>query len=93
MGGALEGLVLILPGPRRWRAGFAARPRAVVVLGDLNDGVQSNTLGIITQQPRFRLSPSSRVGSSSDVGLYSTALLQRLHSFQDVAAYFVNRPV
>ena len=58
--------------------------RAVVVLGDLNDGVQSNTLGIITQQPRFRLSPSSRVGSSSDVGLYSTALLQRLHSFQDV---------
>jgi len=58
--------------------------RAVAVLGDLNDGVLSNTLGIVSQQPKFRLSPSRRTGSSSDVGLYSTALLQQLHSFRDV---------
>lgn len=56
----------------------------VAVLGDLNDGTLSNTLSVITQQPSYRLYQSSRTGFRSDVGLYSTNLLQDLRSFRDV---------
>lgn len=56
----------------------------VAVLGDFNDGTESNTLSVITQQPAYRLYTSSRRGSASDAGLYSATLLQDLGSFRDV---------
>lgn len=59
--------------------------RAVALLGDLNDGTHSNTLSILSAQPRFRRQHKSRVGESSDAGLYAATFLQALSDFQDVA--------
>lgn len=54
----------------------------VVVIGDLNDGQQSNTLNIITAQPNY-LKPWSRL-SGADAALYSAQALQQLQSLTDV---------
>ena len=56
----------------------------VVVMGDLNDAQLSVTTSIITEQPKYRLFASSRVGRKSDKGLYSTATLQEYRSLRDV---------
>jgi predicted extracellular nuclease len=54
----------------------------VVVMGDLNDSQQSNTLNIITGQPNYLLSGLSEGGS--DVDLYSVGTLQEYRSQRDV---------
>ena len=54
----------------------------VVVLGDVNDGLHSNTLNILTGQPRFLLSELSAGGSDND--LYSAQILQQYRSQRDV---------
>lgn len=59
--------------------------RAVALLGDLNDGAHSNTLAILSAQPRFRRIHKSRIGESSDSGLYPVTFLQALSDFRDVA--------
>lgn len=54
----------------------------VMVLGDLNDGQQSNTLNILTGQPSYLLSGLSEGGS--DDGLYAAGTLQLFRSERDV---------
>ncbi|MCL6270301.1 endonuclease/exonuclease/phosphatase family protein [Sansalvadorimonas sp. 2012CJ34-2] len=54
----------------------------VIVMGDLNDSQHSNTLNILTDQPNYLLSHSSRGGSDS--GLYSVGTLQEYRSLRDV---------
>ena len=54
----------------------------VVVLGDLNDSTDSNTLDLITGQPNYITSPLYRGGSDDD--LYSVSSLQKLRSLRDV---------
>ncbi len=54
----------------------------VAVLGDLNDGIQSNTLNIMTGQPTFLL--DGRPSEGSDVGLYSVSTMLQLRSERDV---------
>lgn len=63
--------------------------RPVVVLGDLNDGEHSNTLAILTAQPAFRRYASSRIGGSSDTGLYASCFLQALSDFNNVAYTYI----
>lgn len=53
----------------------------VVVLGDLNDGQESNTLDILTEQPNY-LRPLASGGS--DTALYSGQTLQQVRSQRDV---------
>ncbi len=53
----------------------------VVVMGDLNDGQGSNTLNILTGQPRY-LSGLSTGGGDTD--LYSAEVLQEYRSRRDV---------
>lgn len=53
----------------------------VVVLGDLNNGQDSDTLNILTEQP-FLLAPASRGGR--DTALYSVQSLQELQTLRDV---------
>jgi hypothetical protein len=53
----------------------------VVVLGDCNDGQHSNTLAIMTGQPRF-LSALSKGGGDTD--LYAAQTLQQFRSQTDV---------
>ena len=59
--------------------------RAVVLLGDLNDGAHANTLSILSAQPPFRRYSKSQTGRTSDTGLYPVTFLQALADFQDVA--------
>jgi endonuclease/exonuclease/phosphatase family metal-dependent hydrolase len=54
----------------------------VVVLGDLNDNQQSNTLKIITGTPNYLLSGYSVGGS--DIDLYTVGNLQQYRSQRDV---------
>lgn len=53
----------------------------VIVLGDLNDGHQSNTLNIITEQPRYLVGESRGGG---DVSLYTCQTLQEYRDSRDV---------
>jgi len=53
----------------------------VIVLGDLNDGQHSNTVNILTEQPRY-LVGESRGGA--DVGLYTAQTLQEYRDTRDV---------
>lgn len=53
----------------------------VLVLGDLNDGQHSNTLNILTEQPRY-LVGESRGGV--DTGLYTAQTLQEYRDTRDV---------
>jgi hypothetical protein len=54
----------------------------VMVIGDINDGHHSNTLNILTGQPRYLLSGLSEGGS--DVDLYTVWSLQLFRSERDV---------
>ncbi len=54
-----------------------------VALGDFNDSVTSNALSIVTAQANYRLYDASRVASSSDKGLYSSAIMQNFRSIRD----------
>ncbi len=58
---------------------LAGQHTPTVVLGDLNDDPLSNTLNIITDQPR--MTKRSRGGDKS---LYSALFLEQLRSFRDV---------
>ena len=53
----------------------------IVVIGDLNDGKSSNTLNIMSEQPRY-LSPLSKGGG--DNVLYTAQTLQEYRSVRDV---------
>lgn len=53
----------------------------VIVLGDINDGQHSNTLNILTEQPRY-LVGDSRGGA--DIGLYTAQTLQEYRDTRDV---------
>jgi predicted extracellular nuclease len=53
----------------------------VLVLGDLNDGQHSNTVNILTAQPRY-LVGDSRGGT--DIGLYTAQTLQEYRDTRDV---------
>lgn len=53
----------------------------VLVLGDLNDGQHSNTLNILTEQPRYLVGDS--VGGA-DIGLYTAQTLQEYRDTRDV---------
>lgn len=54
-----------------------------VVMGDFNDSVTSNALSIVTSQAKYRLYDTSRVASTSDKGLYSSAIMQNYRSIKD----------
>lgn len=56
----------------------------VVVIGDVNDGQLSNTVNILSDQPKYRLFASSGVGSRSSNGLYLSATMQEYRSLRDV---------
>ncbi len=53
----------------------------VVVLGDLNDGHTSNTLNILTEQPRYLVGDSRGGG---DIALYAAQTLQEYRDTRDV---------
>jgi predicted extracellular nuclease len=53
----------------------------VIVLGDLNDGQHSNTINIITEQPRYLVGDSRGGG---DIGLYTGQTLQEYRDTRDV---------
>lgn len=53
----------------------------VIVLGDLNDGQHSNTINVVTEQPRY-LVGESRGGA--DIGLYTAQTLQEYRDSRDV---------
>jgi hypothetical protein len=53
----------------------------IIVLGDLNDGELSNTLNILTEQPRYLTTLSTGGG---DTSLYSGQTLQQYRSERDV---------
>lgn len=54
----------------------------LILLGDLNDGAESNTLALISGQPNYITNILRRGGSDDD--LYSVGKLQTLHSMRDV---------
>ncbi len=62
----------------------------VVVMGDLNDSQHSMTTAIISGKPKYRLFASSRVGRSSDRGLYSVATMQEYRSLRDVYYTYIH---
>ncbi len=53
----------------------------VIVLGDINDGQHSNTLNIVTEQPRYLLGIST---GGVDNGLYTAQTLQQFRDTRDV---------
>lgn len=53
----------------------------VLVLGDVNDGQHSNTVNILTEQPRY-LTGEARGGA--DIGLYTAQTLQEYRDTRDV---------
>ncbi|MEC5291755.1 endonuclease/exonuclease/phosphatase family protein [Aurantimonas sp. C2-6-R+9] len=53
----------------------------VIVLGDINDGTLSNTMNILTGQPRFLVGESRGGG---DIDLYTAQTLQEYRSTRDV---------
>jgi predicted extracellular nuclease len=53
----------------------------VIVLGDLNDGQHSNTINILTEQPRFLVGESA---GGADIGLYTAQTLQEYRDTRDV---------
>ncbi len=53
----------------------------VIVLGDINDGQHSNTVNILSEQPRY-LVGDSRGGA--DIGLYTAQTLQEYRDTRDV---------
>ncbi|MEZ5095384.1 MAG: endonuclease/exonuclease/phosphatase family protein [Nocardioides sp.] len=53
----------------------------VIVLGDLNDGQHSNTINILTEQPRYLVGDTKGGG---DVALYTAQTLQEYRDTRDV---------
>jgi predicted extracellular nuclease len=53
----------------------------VIVLGDLNDGQHSNTINIVTEQPRYLVGDAT---GGTDVGLYTGQTLQEYRDTRDV---------
>jgi predicted extracellular nuclease len=53
----------------------------VIVLGDCNDGQHSNTLNILTGQPRYLVGDSA---GGADTGLYTAQTLQEYRDTRDV---------
>jgi Endonuclease/Exonuclease/phosphatase family len=53
----------------------------VIVLGDLNDGQHSNTLNVLSEQPRYLVGDSKGGG---DIALYSAQTLQEYRDTRDV---------
>ena len=53
----------------------------VIVLGDLNDGQHSNTINIVTEQPRYLVGDAT---GGTDVGLYTAQTLQEYRDTRDV---------
>jgi predicted extracellular nuclease len=53
----------------------------VIVLGDVNDGQHSNTVNILTGQPRYLVGGST---GGSDTGLYTAQTLQEYRDTRDV---------
>jgi predicted extracellular nuclease len=53
----------------------------VIVLGDLNDGQHSNTVNILTEQPRYLVGDSK---GGADTGLYTAQTLQEYRDTRDV---------
>lgn len=53
----------------------------VIVLGDLNDSQHSNTLNILTEQPRYLV---GHTAGGSDTGLYTAQTLQEFRDTRDV---------
>lgn len=53
----------------------------VIVLGDLNDGQHSNTINILTEQPRYLVGDSKGGG---DIALYTGQTLQEYRDTRDV---------
>ena len=53
----------------------------MIVLGDLNDGQHSNTLNILTEQPRYLVGD---VRGGADIGLYTAQTLQEYRDTRDV---------
>ena len=53
----------------------------VIVLGDVNDGQHSNTLNILTEQPRYLVGESRGGG---DIALYTAQTLQQYRDTRDV---------
>ena len=60
----------------------------VIVLGDLNDSQHSNTVNILTEQPRYLVGDS--VGGG-DVALYTTQTLQEYRDTRDVYYTYVHQ--
>jgi endonuclease/exonuclease/phosphatase family metal-dependent hydrolase len=60
----------------------------VIVLGDLNDGQHSNTVNILTEQPRY-LVGDARGGV--DTGLYTAQTLQEYRDTRDVYYTYVHQ--
>ena len=55
--------------------------KPVVLMGDLNDSQLSNTLNIISAQPKYLISLSK---GGTDIGLYTVGSLQEYRSLRDV---------
>jgi predicted extracellular nuclease len=53
----------------------------VIVLGDLNDGQHSNTVNILSEQPRYLVGGSM---GGADIGLYTAQTLQEYRDSRDV---------
>ncbi|MEQ6327183.1 endonuclease/exonuclease/phosphatase family protein [Pseudomonas chengduensis] len=53
----------------------------VIVVGDLNDGQNSNTQNILTEQPNYLFGDTS---GGSDVSLYSAQIMQEFRDTRDV---------
>ena len=53
----------------------------VIVLGDINDGQHSNTVNILTEQPRYLVGESH---GGADNGLYTAQTLQEYRDSRDV---------
>jgi endonuclease/exonuclease/phosphatase family metal-dependent hydrolase len=53
----------------------------VIVLGDVNDGQHSNTVNILTEQPKYLVGDAS---GGADNGLYTAQTLQELRDSRDV---------
>ncbi len=53
----------------------------VIVLGDLNDGQHSNTINILTEQPRYLVGDTKGGG---DISLYTAQTLQEYRDTRDV---------
>jgi hypothetical protein len=58
----------------------------VMVIADLNDGAHSNTLNIVSEQPRYLVGHST---GGADIGLYSAQTLQEYRDSRDVYYTYV----